>query len=133
MDAKDINAQGQSRHHLVHALESSLRRLGTDYIDLYQVHGWDGAAPIEESLETLNDMVRAGKVRYLGLCNYAAWQVATALGVQKIKGLAKFVTIQMFYSLVNRDLEKELVPRAVRRPGYFTVESFSRGISLREI
>jgi aryl-alcohol dehydrogenase-like predicted oxidoreductase len=112
MDPNDINAQGQSRHHLVHALESSLRRLGTDYIDLYQVHGWDGATPIEESLETLNDFVHTGKVRYLGLCNYAAWQVATALGVQKNKGLSRFITIQMFYSLVNRDLETELVPLA---------------------
>ncbi|MDO9353685.1 MAG: aldo/keto reductase [Solirubrobacteraceae bacterium] len=106
------NQQGQSRPHLLHEVEASLKRLGTDHIDLYQVHAWDPITPIEEVLTTLDDLVRSGKVRYIGCSNYAAWQMATALGVSATRGLESFVSTQSFYSLVGRDLEDEIIPLA---------------------
>ena len=86
-------------------LRASLRRLQTDYIDLYQVHGWDSNTPLEETLRTLDDLVRQGKVRYIGLSNLMSWQAATAVMLQQHLGLEKYVTAQMYYSLVGRSLE----------------------------
>ncbi len=104
------NARGQSRPHLMRAVDASLRRLGTDYIDLYQMHSFDPVTPLEEVLQTLDDIVRSGKVRYIGCSNYAAWQIAKALGVSAAKGFEPYVSTQSFYSLAGRDLEDEIVP-----------------------
>jgi aryl-alcohol dehydrogenase-like predicted oxidoreductase len=87
-----------------------LRRLGTDHIDLYQVHSFDGRTPLEETLRTLDDLVRSGKVRYLGASNFAGWQLMKALAISDAQHLERFVTLQAFYSLIARDLENELVP-----------------------
>jgi aryl-alcohol dehydrogenase-like predicted oxidoreductase len=107
------NDAGLSRHHIIRGAEGSLRRLGTDYIDLYQVHEWDGQTPLEETLQALDDLVRSGKVRYVGCSNYAAWQVMKALWIADRKGLTPFVSNQLYYSLQARDIENELVPVAV--------------------
>jgi aryl-alcohol dehydrogenase-like predicted oxidoreductase len=104
------NDAGLSRHHLIRACEASLRRLGTDHIDLYQVHEWDGQTPLEETLEALDDLQRAGKIRYAGCSNYAGWQLSKALGISERRGLARFVSQQVYYSLQSRDAEYELVP-----------------------
>jgi aryl-alcohol dehydrogenase-like predicted oxidoreductase len=104
------NQTGQSRVHLMRALEASLRRLGTDHVDLFQMHSFDHVTPIEETLRTLDDSVRQGKVRYIGCSNFAAWQIARALGVSALHGLERFVSVQAHYSLVGRDLEHELLP-----------------------
>ncbi len=104
------NEAGLSRHHILASADASLRRLGTDYIDLYQIHGWDAATPIEETLEALNDLVRWGKVRYLGFSNVAAWQLAKALWTSDVHGWSRFVSLQPYYSLVGRDVEHELIP-----------------------
>jgi aryl-alcohol dehydrogenase-like predicted oxidoreductase len=104
------NDAGLSRHHLIRACEASLRRLGTDHIDLYQAHEWDGQTPLEETLEALDDLQRAGKIRYAGCSNYAGWQLAKALGISERRGLARFVSQQVYYSLQSRDAEYELVP-----------------------
>jgi aryl-alcohol dehydrogenase-like predicted oxidoreductase len=104
------NDVGQSRHHLIRACEDSLRRLGTDYIDLYQLHGFDALTPLEETLGALDDLVRSGKVRYIGCSNYSAWHLMKALHVSERKGLERFVSQQVYYSLVARELEYELVP-----------------------
>jgi len=107
MDEKNVNRGGAHRVNILREVEDSLRRLQTDYIDLYQMHGWDSTTPIEETLRTLDDLVRQGKVRYIGLSNYLAWQAALALGVQKQNNLEPYVTAQLYYSLVGRDLEHE--------------------------
>jgi aryl-alcohol dehydrogenase-like predicted oxidoreductase len=104
------NETGLSRYWITRALEDSLRRLGTDHVDLYQVHGFDPVTPIEETLRALDDAVRAGKVRYLGASNFAAWQLMRALGISERNGLARFDASQSYYSLAGRDLEAELVP-----------------------
>ena len=104
------NDAGLSRHHIIRAAEASLRRLRTDHIDLYQVHEWDGQTPLEETLRALDDLVRAGKVRYIGASNYAAWHLMKALGISERRGLERFVSQQIYYSLQNRDAEAELVP-----------------------
>src|SRR5919199_218968 len=104
------NDAGLSRHHLIRECEASLRRLGTDRIDLYQVHEWDGQTPLEETLAALDDLVRAGKVRYVGCSNYAAWQLMKALGVSERLHLERFVSQQIYYSLQAREPEYELVP-----------------------
>lgn len=106
------NVSGLSRKHLFDAVDQSLARLGLDHIDLYQVHGWDNVTPVEETLEALDDIVRSGRVRYIGLCNYAAWQTAKALGVSAAKGISRFESLQMYYSIAGRDLEREIVPLA---------------------
>jgi len=103
------NAWGSTRRHLTQALHNSLRRLQTDYIDLYQVHCWDDHTPIEETLSTLNDFVRAGKVRYIGLSNFDSWQIAEARQLCIRFGWEPFVTAQMQYSLVCRDIEAGVV------------------------
>jgi aryl-alcohol dehydrogenase-like predicted oxidoreductase len=107
------NDAGLSRHHVVNGCEASLRRLRTDHIDLYQLHEWDGLTPIEETLEALDLLVRAGKVRYVGLSNYAGWQLMKALGESARTGLPRFVSQQIYYSLQGRDAEYELIPAAV--------------------
>jgi aryl-alcohol dehydrogenase-like predicted oxidoreductase len=107
---KGRNDTGLSRLHLVRACEASLKRLGTDRIDLYQIHGFDAETPIEEVVRGLDMLVKSGKVLYVGLCNLAAWQIALALGESKAHDLARFVSAQMFYSLVGRDVEHEVVP-----------------------
>jgi aryl-alcohol dehydrogenase-like predicted oxidoreductase len=109
MSDTDFNNSGASRHNLMHEVEASLHRLQTDHIDLYQIHGWDSLTPLEETLRTLDDLVRSGKVRYIGLSNYLAWQAADALGLAEREHLTKYVTAQMHYSLVGRELENEFV------------------------
>ena len=109
---KGKNINGLSRKHLMSAIDASLMRLDVDYVDLYQVHSYDPLTPQEETLDALADIVRAGKVRYIGLCNYAAWQTAKALGISERKGLPRFESLQMYYSIAGRDLEREVVPLA---------------------
>ncbi|PPU06358.1 aldo/keto reductase [Xanthomonas arboricola] len=104
------NDAGTSRHHLMHQVKQSLRRLGTDHIDLYQLHGWDPATPIEESLRALDDLVRQGHVRYVGVSNWAAWQTARAVGVSERLNLTRPHAYQGYYSLPGRDAERELLP-----------------------
>ena len=104
------NDVGLSRHHIISGCEASLRRLGTDYIDLYQVHGWDALTPLEETLGALDDLVRSGKVRYIGCSNYSAWHLMKSLGVSELRELERFCSQQVNYSLVARELENELVP-----------------------
>jgi len=107
------NDAGLSRHHLIRACEASLRRLRTDHIDLYQVHEWDGQTPLEETLSALDTLVRDGKVRYVGASNYSAWHLMKALGVAERRGLERFVSQQIYYSLQAREAEYELVPLAL--------------------
>jgi aryl-alcohol dehydrogenase-like predicted oxidoreductase len=107
------NDAGLSRQHVISGCEASLRRLRTDHIDLYQVHEWDGVTPLEETLEALDLLVRAGKVRYVGCSNYAGWQLMKALGIATRCGLPRFVSQQIYYSLQSRDAEYELIPAAV--------------------
>ncbi|MCA2217617.1 aldo/keto reductase [Jidongwangia harbinensis] len=107
------NDAGLSRHHILRAAEASLRRLNTDHIDLYQVHEWDGQTPLEETLRALDDLVRSGKVRYIGASNYAAWHLMKALAVSDARLLERFASQQIYYSLQNRDAESELVPLAI--------------------
>jgi aryl-alcohol dehydrogenase-like predicted oxidoreductase len=104
------NGRGQSRHHIFQAVDASLKRLQLDHIDLYQVHGFDPLTPFEESLSALNDVVRSGRVQYIGLCNMAAWQIMKSLSVSEKNGLAKFVSVQAYYTIAGRDLEREVVP-----------------------
>ena len=104
------NDAGLSRHHLIRSCEASLRRLGTDHIDLYQVHEWDGVTPMEETLGVLDDLVRAGKLRYVGCSNFSGWQMSKALGVSERLGLERYVSQQIYYSLQSRDAEYEIVP-----------------------
>lgn len=104
------NDVGLSRKHVIAGCEASLRRLSTDYIDLYQVHLWDEATPLEETLSALTDLVRQGKVRYIGCSNYAAWQMVKALYTSELRGLERFVSVQAQYSLVEREIEREILP-----------------------
>ena len=104
------NDAGLSRHHIVRSAEASLRRLKTDYIDLYQVHEWDGHTPLEETLSALDSLVQAGKVRYVGASNYSAWHLMKGLWISDREHLSRFVSQQIYYSLQARDAETELVP-----------------------
>jgi len=104
---RNFNHSGATRVNIMREIEASLRRLQTDYIDLYQVHGWDSNTPLDETLRTLDDLVRQAKVRYIGLSNLMSWQAATAVMLQERLGLEKYVTAQMYYSLVGRSLEYE--------------------------
>jgi aryl-alcohol dehydrogenase-like predicted oxidoreductase len=106
------NISGLSRKHLFEAVDASLKRLDLDYIDLYQIHGFDPVTPLDETLGALDDIVRSGRVRYIGLCNLAAWQIMKALGVSAQKQLARFESLQMYYSIAGRELEREIVPLA---------------------
>jgi aryl-alcohol dehydrogenase-like predicted oxidoreductase len=107
------NDVGSSRHYLPRAVEASLRRLGTDYIDLYQLHTFDALTPVEETLGTLNDLVRAGKIRYIGCSNFSGWHLMKSLAVSEKYGLARYVAHQAYYSLIGRDYEWELMPLAL--------------------
>jgi aryl-alcohol dehydrogenase-like predicted oxidoreductase len=107
------NDSGLSRHHIISGCEASLRRLGTDHIDLYQVHEWDGHTPVEETLHALDHLVGSGKVRYVGVSNYTAWQLMKALGIAGRLDLAPLVSQQIYYSLQAREAEYELIPLAV--------------------
>jgi aryl-alcohol dehydrogenase-like predicted oxidoreductase len=107
------NDAGLSRHHLIEACEASLRRLRTDHIDLYQVHEWDGQAPLEETLGALDHLLQSGKVRYVGCSNFAGWQVMKALGIARERGLPGFVSQQVYLSLQERSAEYEIVPSAI--------------------
>ena len=104
------NERGLSRQHIFAGLDASLRRLGTDYVDLLQVHLWDDETPLEETMRALDDVVRSGKVRYIGCSNYAGWQLTQALWVSDRRGYAPFVSVQPRYSLLDRAIERELVP-----------------------
>jgi aryl-alcohol dehydrogenase-like predicted oxidoreductase len=104
------NDAGLSRHHVIEGCEASLRRLGTDHIDLFQVHEWDGQTPVEETLGALEHLLDQGKVRYVGCSNYTAWQMVKALGVADLRGLPRFVSTQVYYSLQERTLEHEILP-----------------------
>jgi aryl-alcohol dehydrogenase-like predicted oxidoreductase len=104
------NDVGATRGHIMDAVEASLERLQTDHIDLYQVHGNDAVTPVEETLRALDDLVTQGKVRYIGVSNWQAWKIARALGVSERKGLARLDSLQAYYSLAGRDLEREIVP-----------------------
>ena len=107
---KGPNARGASRVHLIEACKASLKRLKTDYIDLYQLHSFDPATPIEETLGALDVLVQHGHVRYIGVSNWAAWQITKALGLSERLNLARFETLQAYYTVAGRDLERELVP-----------------------
>jgi aryl-alcohol dehydrogenase-like predicted oxidoreductase len=116
------NDVGSSRHHLIKACESSLRRLGTDFIDLYQLHGFDALTPVEETLSALDDMVHSGKVRYIGCSNFSGWHLMKSLALSEKYGLSRYVAHQAYYSLVGRHYEWELMPRrwiksSARLPG----------------
>lgn len=104
------NARGSSRSHILDGVKASLRRLQLDHIDLYQLHGFDPATPIEETLRALDQLVRHGQVRYVGVSNWAAWQITKALGIAERLGLARFESLQAYYTVAGRDLERELIP-----------------------
>ncbi len=104
------NARGSSRGHIMDGVKASLRRLQLDHIDLYQIHGFDPATPIEETMRALDQLVRHGHVRYLGVSNWAAWQIVKALGIAERLGLSRFESLQAYYTVAGRDLERELIP-----------------------
>jgi aryl-alcohol dehydrogenase-like predicted oxidoreductase len=108
--SEGLNDRGSSRYHLIKAAEDSLKRLGTDYIDVYFMHGFDAETPVEETLRTLDHLVTSGKVRYLGASNFTAWQLMKSLAVSERKNLEKYVIYQGYYSLIGRDYEQELMP-----------------------
>jgi aryl-alcohol dehydrogenase-like predicted oxidoreductase len=107
------NDVGSSRHHLIRSVEGSLRRLGTDYIDLFQLHGFDAVTPVEETLNALDDLVRGGKIRYIGCSNFSGWHLMKSLAVSERYNLARYVAHQAYYSLVGREYEWELMPLGV--------------------
>ena len=107
---KGVNQVGLSRLHIMEALDASLKRLGTDYIDLYQIHRFDPLTSLDDTLRALDDLVRAGKVRYIGCSNLAAWQLMKALAISRAQNLERFCCTQSFYSLAGRDLEREMIP-----------------------
>ncbi|HJZ49409.1 MAG TPA: aldo/keto reductase [Roseiflexaceae bacterium] len=104
------NDRGASRYHLIDAVDASLRRLLSDHIDLYQIHRWDETTPIEESLRALDDLVRSGKIRYVGASNFAAWQLARANLLAELRGWSPFVSVQPHYNMLQRGVEQELLP-----------------------
>jgi aryl-alcohol dehydrogenase-like predicted oxidoreductase len=109
-DGPGANGRGNSRGHIMDGVKASLKRLQLDHIDLYQIHGFDPATPIEETVRALDQLVRQGHVRYVGVSNWAAWQIVKALGVAERLGLARFESLQAYYTLAGRDLEREIVP-----------------------
>jgi aryl-alcohol dehydrogenase-like predicted oxidoreductase len=104
------NDQGASRHHILQGIEATLRRLQSDYLDLYQIHRWDATTPVEETLRALDDLVSSGKVRYIGASNFAAWQLAKANLLAEFRGWTPFVTIQAHYHMLERGVEEEMIP-----------------------
>ncbi|MCT4710893.1 aldo/keto reductase [Enterobacteriaceae bacterium H11S18] len=105
-----VNSRGSSRYHIINSVKDSLQRMQLDHIDLYQLHGFDPATPIEETLRALDTLVQHGHVRYIGVSNWAAWQIMKALGISERLGLARFASLQAYYTIAGRDLERELVP-----------------------
>lgn len=110
--SSNANAVGLTRHHIMNQVEASLKALGTDYIDLYQIHAPDPYTPIEETLRALDDVVRQGKVRYIGCSNLTAWQIMKAIGTSRMNGWEAFQSVQAYYSLAGRELEREIIPLA---------------------
>jgi aryl-alcohol dehydrogenase-like predicted oxidoreductase len=106
------NSVGLSRHHIMNQFDASLKRLRLDHVDLYQIHGFDQITPFDETLRALEDLVRSGRVRYIGLSNYAAWQITKFLGISERLGLARFESVQAYYSIAARELEREIIPAA---------------------
>jgi aryl-alcohol dehydrogenase-like predicted oxidoreductase len=104
------NAIGASRGHIMDGVEGSLRRLQTDHIDLYQIHASDSVTPVDETIRALDTLVQQGKVRYIGCSNWQAWKIAKSLGISQFRNLARFDTLQAYYSIAGRDLERELIP-----------------------
>lgn len=107
---KTANAAGASRYHIMDGVKASLKRLQLDHIDLYQIHGFDPVTPIEETVRALDNLVQQGHVRYVGVSNWAAWQIMKALGIAERQGLARFESLQAYYTIAGRDLERELAP-----------------------
>ncbi|RBL91681.1 aldo/keto reductase [Chitinophaga flava] len=110
---KGPNNQGSSRHHLLRQIEGSLQRLGTDYIDVYHMHGFDGVTPVEETLRTLDDLIQSGKVRYIACSNFSGWHLMKSLAVADKYGWNRYVAHQVYYSLANREFEWELMPLGI--------------------
>jgi aryl-alcohol dehydrogenase-like predicted oxidoreductase len=108
--SQDPNGEGLSRKHIMRNLDASLKRLGTDYIDLYQVHRTDPTTPLRETMAALSDLVRSGKVRYIGCSNFPAWQLEKALRISEVNGFEAFATVQPRYNIIDRDIERELLP-----------------------
>lgn len=108
--SEEINDIGLSRHHIMASVEKSLKRLNTDYIDLYQIHGFDALTPLDETLRALDTLVQQGKVRYIGCSNLAGWQLMKALGISDKLGISRFESIQSYYTIAGRDLEREVIP-----------------------
>jgi len=104
------NGRGQSRYHLMNEVDASLNRLKLDHLDLYLLHGFDPLTPLEEALETMHDLVRSGKVRYIGVCNLAAWQLMKGLAISEKRNWARFACLQAYYTIAGRDLEREVIP-----------------------
>ena len=130
----DPNQRGLSRKHIRHALEDSLRRLGTDYVDLYQIHRFDPQTPIDEPMEALNDLVRAGKVLHLGASSMAAWQFAKMMDAADARGWTPFVTMQNHYNLLYREEEREMFPLcADRSVGVIPWSPLARGVLARSL
>src|SRR5258708_23533734 len=127
------NDVGLSRGHIMSAVKASLARLGNDYIDLDQIHGADLLPPLDETLRALDDLVRAGLVRYIGCSNLMAWQIAKALGISATEGLARFETVQAYYSIASRDIEREIVPlMAAEQQGLMRWSPFAGGLLSRK-
>ncbi|HWU57869.1 MAG TPA: aldo/keto reductase [Microbacteriaceae bacterium] len=127
------NGAGLSRKEILHEIDQSLRRLGTDYVDLYQIHRWDNSVPIEETLEALNDVVKAGKARYIGASSMYAWQFSKALHLQRQNGWSRFVSMQNHYNLLNREEEREMYPLcADEKIGAIPWSPLARGRLTRE-
>ena len=127
------NQKGLSRKHIMEAVDNSLRRLQTDFIDLYQIHRWDHETPVEETLEALNDVVRMGKVRYIGASSMFAWQFAKALYISEMNGWAKFVSMQNYYNLAYREEEREMLPFCVDQGiGVIPWSPMARGYLVRD-
>ena len=105
-----VNQRGASRYHLLDQIDASLARMGLDHVDLYQIHGWDPLTPVDETLRALDDIVRSGRARYIGVSNWAAWQIAKALGISERLSLHRFASLQAYYSIAGRDLEHEIAP-----------------------
>jgi len=125
----DPNGRGSSRRHIMRQVEGSLKRLGAGWIDLYFLHGWDAKTPMDESLRALDDLVHQGKILYAGVSNWAAWQIAKALGISALKNLARFECIQPMYSLVKRQVEVEVLPLALsEQVGVMTYSPLGGGL-----
>jgi aryl-alcohol dehydrogenase-like predicted oxidoreductase len=107
---KGVNSRGLSRYHIMEGVQASLKRLQLDHLDLYQIHGFDPATPIEEAIRALDNLVQRGYVRYIGVSNWAAWQIMKALGISERLGLARFESLQAYYTIAGRDLEREVIP-----------------------